>query len=249
MLETAIFTLCSSCVFSAPPTHHTHCALQVRAKKPFIDKNAEGTAHFHLVHRSQRDPKAADPEAPQRVLIPGELKKNGRGTSERGSQVSSRAWLEEQDLGGFEISPEAEAAALAEAEAMRNPDEFADLGFSEDGYDYGQHLRAIKSDGLFIRALPLDKDGNMPARGSGSGSGSIAGMPKGPGSVAGMSSFSRSSRLSKASIQLRAVSEDAFESAEELNYAVGGALNGQEVADDGIADAAAELEADAHNSP
>ncbi|NXJ67128.1 LTV1 protein, partial [Rostratula benghalensis] len=37
-------------------------------KKPFIDKKKAVT--FHLVHRSQRDPLAADDTAPQRVLLP-----------------------------------------------------------------------------------------------------------------------------------------------------------------------------------
>ncbi|XP_006834766.1 PREDICTED: protein LTV1 homolog [Chrysochloris asiatica] len=39
-----------------------------RKKKPFIEKKKAVT--FHLVHRSQRDPLAADETAPQRVLIP-----------------------------------------------------------------------------------------------------------------------------------------------------------------------------------
>ncbi|NXN94323.1 LTV1 protein, partial [Rhinopomastus cyanomelas] len=37
-------------------------------KKPFIEKKKAVT--FHLVHRSQRDPLAADDTAPQRVLLP-----------------------------------------------------------------------------------------------------------------------------------------------------------------------------------
>lgn len=41
-------------------------------KKKFIDKKAPGTHSFALVHRSQRDPLAADPEAPQLVLQPND---------------------------------------------------------------------------------------------------------------------------------------------------------------------------------
>lgn len=41
-----------------------------RRKKPFIEKKKAVT--FHLVHRSQRDPLAADETAPQRVLLPTE---------------------------------------------------------------------------------------------------------------------------------------------------------------------------------
>ncbi|XP_060044666.1 protein LTV1 homolog isoform X2 [Erinaceus europaeus] len=39
-----------------------------RKKKPFIEKKK--AVSFHLVHRSQRDPLAADDTAPQRVLLP-----------------------------------------------------------------------------------------------------------------------------------------------------------------------------------
>ncbi|XP_004452092.1 protein LTV1 homolog [Dasypus novemcinctus] len=39
-----------------------------RKKKPFIEKKK--AVSFHLVHRSQRDPLAADETAPQRVLVP-----------------------------------------------------------------------------------------------------------------------------------------------------------------------------------
>lgn len=35
-------------------------------KKPFIDKKA--AKHFHVVHRSQKDPLINDTEAPDRVL-------------------------------------------------------------------------------------------------------------------------------------------------------------------------------------
>lgn len=41
-----------------------------RKKKPFIEKKKSVT--FHLVHRSQRDPLAADETAPQRVLLPAD---------------------------------------------------------------------------------------------------------------------------------------------------------------------------------
>jgi len=63
-------------------------------KKPFIDRSS--AAHFHLVHRSQRDPLAADGSKPQRVLVPGEVSANqGRAAWERASQ-STRAWASEQ---------------------------------------------------------------------------------------------------------------------------------------------------------
>ena len=39
-------------------------------KKKFIDPKRERTATFAVIHRSQRDPLAADDEAPQRLLQP-----------------------------------------------------------------------------------------------------------------------------------------------------------------------------------
>lgn len=41
-----------------------------RKKKNFIDKKDPNTYTFSLVHRSQRDPLIADPDAPQLVLAP-----------------------------------------------------------------------------------------------------------------------------------------------------------------------------------
>lgn len=41
-----------------------------KKKKPFIEKKKAVT--FHLVHRSQKDPLAADDTAPQRVLLPAQ---------------------------------------------------------------------------------------------------------------------------------------------------------------------------------
>lgn len=42
--------------------------MQPKTKKKFIDRKKAVT--FNLVHRSQRDPLAADETAPQRVLVP-----------------------------------------------------------------------------------------------------------------------------------------------------------------------------------
>ena len=49
-------------------------------KKKFIDKKREETVTFSLIHRSQKDPLAADDEAPQMVLLPiGESSAPGGG--------------------------------------------------------------------------------------------------------------------------------------------------------------------------
>lgn len=42
--------------------------LQPKKTRKFIDKKNAVT--FHLVHRSQQDPLAADEKAPQKVLLP-----------------------------------------------------------------------------------------------------------------------------------------------------------------------------------
>ena len=159
-------------------------------KKQFIDRTE--AAHFHLVHRSQRDPKVADPEAPQRVLQPVER----RGTSERASQ-STRAWLEEQDLGGFE---EAEPSVAAGNSTEAN----SDLGMPEDGYNYAQHMRAI-DESRFVAAVP-----------------SVASQTR----SAVSSQMSRLSMRSRAqSFVLRGMPSEAFETPEELELGAGGAYN------------------------
>lgn len=77
--------------------------------KKFIDKKNSVT--FHLVHRSQQDPLAADETAPQRVLVPaGEAQANK--FEKKGVDVAKRK-EEEQKFGIF----------------------------FDDDYDYLQHLR------------------------------------------------------------------------------------------------------------
>lgn len=49
-------------------TSKTVCFQQPKKTKKFIDKKNAVT--FHLVHRSQQDPLAADERAPQKVLLP-----------------------------------------------------------------------------------------------------------------------------------------------------------------------------------
>lgn len=52
-----------------------------RKKKPFIEKKK--ALSFHLVHRSQRDPLAADETAPQRVLLPTQKVNNEERRAEQ----------------------------------------------------------------------------------------------------------------------------------------------------------------------
>ncbi|KAM6324128.1 protein LTV1 homolog [Aegotheles albertisi] len=58
----------SSAVLRAGPHGSEEARGPHKKKKPFIEKKKAVT--FHLVHRSQRDPLAADDTAPQRVLLP-----------------------------------------------------------------------------------------------------------------------------------------------------------------------------------
>ena len=104
-------------------------------KKKFIDPAT--AAHFHLVHRSQRDPKAADPEAPQRVLAALPETGNQARKSVRGTQ-STRAILQEQDLEGFDeaVDDPLEAAAIHALDGIN------ELGLPA-GYDYEQHMRPM----------------------------------------------------------------------------------------------------------
>ena len=187
-------------------------------KKPFIDRAS--AAHFHLVHRSQRDPRAADPEAPQRVLQPAEISANLRGASEMASQ-STRAWLAEQDLGGFD---ELDPAAVAAAAAAAPPADADNFGMPEDGYNYGQHLRQMGG-GTFIER-------QRAAGGGSAAGGSVAGVSVTRSAVSGMSRMTRASRASiKSSLQLRDVAEEEVFGAtedEELAVGVGGALNAED---------------------
>lgn len=59
-------------------------------KKKFIDPKNEQTQTFAVIHRSQKDPLAADSDAPQRILQPLESKAEGKKSKE-----------EERELGVF----------------------------------------------------------------------------------------------------------------------------------------------------
>lgn len=72
-----------------------------KKKKPFIEKKKAVT--FHLVHRSQRDPLAADDAAPQRVLLPARrvsrclsclVRPRGRSYGEKSGTIPKRSLRE-----------------------------------------------------------------------------------------------------------------------------------------------------------
>ncbi|XP_063989879.1 protein LTV1 homolog [Diachasmimorpha longicaudata] len=81
-----------------------------KAKK-FIDKKNSVT--FHLVHRSQQDPLAADETAPQRVLVPVDAPQSSKPDKKTGDP---RKRKEEQEKYGI---------------------------FFDDDYDYLQHLKDV----------------------------------------------------------------------------------------------------------
>lgn len=80
-----------------------------KRKKQFIDKKKSVT--FQLVHRSQKDPLAADEDAPQRVLVP--IEQTFHKELEKYDEIPEIRWSEQRAHG---------------------------IGF-EDDYDYLQHLK------------------------------------------------------------------------------------------------------------
>lgn len=65
-------------------------SFQPKAKKKFIDRKKAVT--FNLVHRSQRDPLAADESAPQRVLVPVNAVVPPRKEKEPVSMITSKTF-------------------------------------------------------------------------------------------------------------------------------------------------------------
>ncbi len=83
----------------------------VRKKKRFIDRHRDGATTFSVVHRSQRDPLAADHDAPQRVLRP--INEDG---GEDGGDGLDRLEARREEQRKFGV-------------------------YFDDDYDYLQHLR------------------------------------------------------------------------------------------------------------
>ncbi|KAK0179134.1 hypothetical protein PV327_007953 [Microctonus hyperodae] len=81
--------------------------------KKFIDKN--NSVNFHLLHRSQKDPLAADETAPQRVLVPVDSVQSSKCETKT---IDKKKRKEEQQKYGI---------------------------FFDDEYDYLQHLRNVNT--------------------------------------------------------------------------------------------------------
>ncbi|KAG0273686.1 hypothetical protein BGZ95_010508 [Linnemannia exigua] len=149
-------------------------------KKQFIDrKNAR---HFHLVHRSQRDPLSRDESAPQRVLkevIPANLigkvaipqeEFDGDAYSdgdddifgEHGTEDGINYGTYDREVEAVELLEAPVAGSKKKKGTAKNEDkigEAAMLGlvsdeFNDGSYDYSQHFKEIgtSSEGVFMAA-------------------------------------------------------------------------------------------------
>ncbi|KAF9548759.1 hypothetical protein EC957_005693 [Mortierella hygrophila] len=149
-------------------------------KKQFIDrKNAR---HFHLVHRSQRDPLSRDESAPQRVLkevIPSNLigkvalpqeEFDGEAYSDGDDDIFGEHGTEDGiNYGTYDREDEAVelleapvAAGKKKKDSAKNEEkigEAAMLGlvgddYNDGSYDYSQHFKEIgtSSEGVFMAA-------------------------------------------------------------------------------------------------
>ncbi|KAK3837850.1 MAG: hypothetical protein JOS17DRAFT_731970 [Linnemannia elongata] len=148
-------------------------------KKQFIDrKNAR---HFHLVHRSQRDPLSRDESAPQRVLkevIPANLigkvaipqeefdgeYSDGEGDifGEHGTEDGINYGTYDREIEAVELLEAPVAASKKKKSAAKNEEkigEAAMLGlvgddYNDGTYDYSQHFKEIgtSSEGVYMAA-------------------------------------------------------------------------------------------------
>ncbi|KAG1406037.1 hypothetical protein G6F60_003204 [Rhizopus arrhizus] len=111
-------------------------------KKPFLDKKA--SKHYHVVHRSQKDPLINDSEAPDRVLqevLPLNQLKNK--TQEEIDRVKAKPKKLTQD----EIDQRIGQAALY------------GIYYDDSEYDYTQHLKPIGAvDAVFLEAPTVKKE-------------------------------------------------------------------------------------------
>ncbi|KAI8989284.1 Low temperature viability protein-domain-containing protein [Pilobolus umbonatus] len=111
-------------------------------KKSFIDKKT--AKHFHVVHRSQKDPLINDAEAPDRVLKevlpPNQLKYKSQADIDR---IKAKPVKLTQD----EIDQRIGQAALY------------GVYYDDSEYDYTQHLRPIgATDAVFLEAPTVKKE-------------------------------------------------------------------------------------------
>ncbi|KAF9803412.1 hypothetical protein SFRURICE_007258 [Spodoptera frugiperda] len=102
-----------------------------KTKKKFIDRKKAVT--FNLVHRSQRDPLAADETAPQRVLVP--VSANIPQKKEKDPELTPEQRREEQIKYGI---------------------------YFDDDYNYLQHLKDSREVTLVVQPRPVHKRKEKP---------------------------------------------------------------------------------------
>ncbi|KAI8379564.1 Low temperature viability protein-domain-containing protein [Radiomyces spectabilis] len=116
-------------------------------KKPFIDRKQ--AKHYHVVHRSQKDPLVNDDEASQRVLrevVPSNMLKHK--TKEELAALNKKPVKLSQD----EIDQRVGKAALY------------GIYFDDSEYDYTQHLKPIgATDAVFLEA-PAAREKTKPSK-------------------------------------------------------------------------------------
>jgi len=131
-------------------------------KTKFVDKKT--ALNFEVVHRSQRDPLAADEDANQFVLKSVSVGQNKKGRVRFQDQDDSKPEVSEYEM--------MKRAAMDEfrdevADYARNDWELGEYNFPKDGYDYAKHMK--ESGGGYFVAAPeedkkKDKDGGFELR-------------------------------------------------------------------------------------
>ncbi|RLN66077.1 hypothetical protein BBP00_00002449 [Phytophthora kernoviae] len=127
--------------------------LQQGRKKQFINKKT--AQHYHVVHRSQRDPRANDPEASKYVLL---------SSTQQDVELRSDSEYEDSELDSDDEMPDLVDTPAPKAKTSLKPTgkgkiafptrkvrfgsvEAEDLvdenGLPRDGYDYAQHMKEM----------------------------------------------------------------------------------------------------------
>ncbi|GMF49317.1 unnamed protein product [Phytophthora fragariaefolia] len=150
MLEVSRFHL-------VPQTNYFEVTAVVR-KKQFINKKS--AQHFHVVHRSQRDPKANDPEASKYVLLSSSQHVELRSDSESDDDGDDSELDSDDEMPDLIDTPAAPSKPKSSSKSKSKSKaafpvrkvrfggvEAEDLvdenGLPRDGYDYSQHMKEM----------------------------------------------------------------------------------------------------------
>ncbi|KAG2762510.1 hypothetical protein Pcac1_g25744 [Phytophthora cactorum] len=148
----------NSTLMLASEKHSSSASITMVRKKQFINKKT--AQHFHVVHRSQRDPKANDPEASKYVLLSSSQHVELRSDSESDDDYSE---LDSDDEMPDLIDTPAPTKSSSKPKQSKSKEkskaafpvrrvnfggvEAEDLvdenGLPRDGYDYSQHMKEM----------------------------------------------------------------------------------------------------------